>query len=282
MYCPVDVPQAALSPIKWAGGKRQLLPQLLAAQPSSWNRYLEPFAGGAALFFALRAPGAYLSDTNPELINMYRVIRDDVESLIAHLRRHRNEAEYFYAVRALNPESLTPTERASRLIFLNKTCFNGLFRVNSKGKFNVPFGRYQNPVIVNPDRLRAAHRVLQTAEIVEADYSAVLDVAQPHDFVYVDPPYVPVSTTANFTSYTADGFNWSDQVQLANMVRQLAQRRCYVMASNADVPAIHNLYRGMWIQVVPVRRAINSDATKRSGATEVIITTYPVEGAHRS
>ena len=276
MSQPAPSAPAACPPIKWAGGKRQLLPHLLASQPPAWNRYWEPFAGGAALFFALNRPGSYLSDTNPDLINLYQVIRDDVDALITDLRHHRNEAAYFYAIRAIPPESLSPIARASRFLFLNKTCFNGLFRVNHQGRFNVPFGRYAHPLIVDPDGLHAAHRVLHTAEIVQADYTAIRSIAQPGDFVYMDPPYAPVSSTANFTQYTAQGFGWPDHVALADTIRFLASRGCFVMASNANVPAIHSLYRGLWIQVVPARRAINADTSKRTGATEVIITTYPV------
>ncbi len=267
--------------VKWAGGKRQLLPRLLASQPSSWNRYLEPFAGGAALFFALGRSGSYLSDTNAELINMYQVVRDDVETLIEHLRRHRNEAEYYYAVRAQDPVALSALERASRFLYMLRVAFNGLWRENAAGRMNTPFGRYKNPDIVRADTLRAAHAVLQSATIVQADYAAAMEVAQASDLVYLDPPYAPSSKTANFTSYTAGGFSWADQEALAEQVRALGDRGVYVMASNADVPEIHDLYRGHWIQVVPVRRAINSDATKRTGASEVIITTYPVEGAIR-
>lgn len=282
----------AVAPIlKWAGGKRQLLPRLLASQPRSWNRYLEPFAGGAALFFALSRPEAYLSDTNGDLIRLYQVVRDRVEDLIGRLTAIQttyralvpeDQAAFFYALRdRYNARQADDLEQSALFYALGRLAFNGLYRVSATGRYNTPFGRYQNPDIVRAETLRAAHRVLQDATIVEADYRTAGTAAQRADLVYVDPPYAPVSTTANFTSYTADGFGWKDQVALAEWVREMAGRGVYVMASNADVPEIHALYRGLWIQVVPVRRAINSDATKRTGASEVIITTYPVEGAIR-
>ncbi len=282
---------AATPILKWAGGKRQLLPRLLASQPPLWNRYLEPFAGGAALFFALSRPASYLSDTNGDLIRLYQIVRDRVEDLIGRLTAIQtayralmpeDQAAFFYTLRdRYNARQADDLEQSALFYALGRLAFNGLYRVSATGRYNTPFGRYKNPDIVRKDTLRAAHQVLQDATIVEADYRAAGVVAQQADFVYVDPPYAPASKTANFTSYTADGFGWPDQVALAEWVREMAGRGVYVMASNADVPAIHDLYRGLWIQVVPVRRAINSDASKRTGATEVIITTYPVEGALR-
>jgi len=287
----VDVVPVALSPIKWAGGKRQLLPQLLASQPASWNRYLEPFAGGAAVFFALGRPGSYLSDTNGDLIRLYQVVRDRVDDLISRLTALQtayrtlsppDQAAFFYTLRdRYNARQSDDLEQSALFLTLGRLAFNGLYRLNAQGAYNTPFGRYTNPDIVRAASLRAAQRVLQDATIVEADYQAAGAIAHSADFVYVDPPYAPASKTANFTRYTADGFGWQDQVALAEWVRTMAGHGVYVMASNADVPAIHDLYRGLWIQVVPVRRAINSDASKRTGATEVIMTTYPVEGAVR-
>ena len=291
MAIHVDVSPTALSPIKWAGGKRQLLPQLLASQPISWNRYLEPFAGGAALFFALGRPGSYLSDTNGDLIRFYQVVRDRVEELIERLTQiqiayraltSEDQAAFFYTLRdRYNARQADDVEQSAIFFALGRLAFNGLYRVSAQGRYNTPFGRYKNPDIVRADTLRAAHGVLQDATIVEADYQVASVAAQPSDLIYVDPPYAPVSKTANFTSYTADGFGWADQEKLASWIRDVGDHGVYVMASNADVPAIHELYRGLWIQVVPVRRAINSDASKRSGASEVIITTYPVNGASR-
>ncbi len=276
MAARVEWKPAAAPVCKWSGGKRQLLPHLIASRPSRWRRYLEPFVGGGALFFALGQPDSYISDTNAELINMYRVLRDDVDALVEHLGRHRNESSYYYAVRAQDPAHLSPLERASRLLFLLRVCYNGLWRENAAGQMNTPFGRYHNPDIVQEKSLRAAHHVLKTATIAESDYRAVARLAEPGDWVYLDPPYAPVSKTANFTSYTAHGFNWADQEAMAQLVREMGQRGVFVMTSNADVPAIHDLYHGLPIQIVPARRAINSNPAKRTGITEVIITSYPV------
>lgn len=277
--------------LKWAGGKRQLLPRLLASEPPSWNRYLEPFAGGAALFFALGRDESYLSDTNGDLIRLYQVVRNRVEDLIGQLTEIQttyrallpeDQAGFFYALRdRYNARQANDVEQSALFYALGRLAFNGLYRVSATGRYNTPFGRYKNPDIVRAETLRVAHAVLQSATIVEADYRAAGTAAQRSDLVYVDPPYAPVSKTANFTSYTADGFGWTDQVALAAWVREMAGRGVYVMASNADVPEIHELYRGFWIQIVPARRAINSDTSKRTGATEVIITTYPVDGAVR-
>ncbi len=278
--------------VKWAGGKRQLVPRLLASQPPLWSRYMEPFAGGAALFFALRRPGSYLSDTNGDLIRLYQVVRDRVEDLIDQLIRIQrdyrallleDQAAYFYALRdRYNARRSDSLEQSALFYALGRLAFNGLYRVSADGRYNTPFGRYKNPDLVRADVLRAAHRILQDAAIVHADYRAAGALAEKSDFVYIDPPYAPLSKTANFTGYTANGFAWKDQVALAEWVREMAGRGVYVMASNADIPEIHELYRGFWIQVVPVRRAINSDATKRTGATEVLITTYPVDGVVRA
>ena len=267
--------------VKWAGGKRQLLPQLLASQPSSWTHYWEPFVGGGALFFALAPAHAVISDINAEIVTLYRVIRDAVEDLIRDLTHHRNDADYFYQLRAQDPSTLSPVEQASRTVFLNKTCFNGLFRVNRQGQFNVPFGRYAHPNIVNAPGLRAAHHVLQTTEIVHADYLTMVDHMEPGAFVYCDSPYEPRSTTAHFTAYTATGFGWADQVRLAAAVHTLAARGVSVLVSHADSSAIRMLYRGLWAQTVKARRAINANGAKRGGATELIISTYPILGATR-
>ncbi len=285
-YSIASEPLAAQSIVKWAGGKRQLLPQLMASCPSQFNRYFEPFAGGAALFFAVARTESYLSDINGDLIRLYQTVRDDVDRLIQRLTQIQTtyramlaeeRVTFFYEIRSRYNERTTDSlEQSALFVALNRLAFNGLYRLNASGAFNTPFGRYKNPDIVRADALRAAHGALQNATLVEADYRAVGDLVRPGDLVYVDPPYAPLSRTADFTSYTANGFGWDEQVALAEFVRMLARRGVYVMASNADVPEIHELYQALHIQVVPVRRAINSDATKRTGATEVIITTYPV------
>ncbi|PSR26508.1 MAG: modification methylase [Sulfobacillus benefaciens] len=277
--------------IKWAGGKRQLLPRLLAAQPAAWQRYWEPFAGGAALFFALGRPDSMLSDTNADLMQMYQVVRDQLPDLIAQLtvfqtvydaQEPANRAALFYTWRdQYNRRPADALTQSALFLALGRLAFNGLYRVNAQGRYNTPFGSPAHPDLVQADKLQAAAALFQKTTLLQGDYATVGSQAQPEDWIYCDPPYAPISPTARFTHYTAGGFDWSHQVALAAWLREQAARGVLVMASNADSPAIHDLYRGFWIQVVPVRRAINADATKRTGATEVILTSYPVAGAVR-
>ncbi|MEB3223559.1 MAG: DNA adenine methylase [Candidatus Sericytochromatia bacterium] len=270
---PVRIPEAAPF-VKWVGGKRSLLPQIMGRIPQRFNAYHEPFVGGGAVFFALQPVKARLSDDNGELVTAYQVIRDDVERLIRHLRTHRVEAEYFYDLRAKDPSRLDPVERASRLIYLNRTCFNGLYRVNSRGGFNVPFGRYKNPLICNEAGLRAASLALSGTAAVHAGYEAVLDQARRGDFVYFDPPYHPVSATANFTGYTAGAFGERDQRRLADVYRALHARGCKVMLSNSDTSLIHELYGDFNVEIVAAPRLVNRDATKRGPVNEVLVRNY--------
>lgn len=256
--------------IKWVGGKRQLLEQFQPFFPKQFNRYFEPFVGGAAVFFSLDLEEAILMDTNAELVNLYNVIKEHVEPLIENLRHHKNEESYYYTIRALVPATLSPVERASRFIYLNKTCYNGLYRVNRQGKFNVPFGKYTNPDYVNADGLRLASAALQRATIMENDFSAVLELANPGDFVYFDPPYHPVSETSNFTSYTKDSFGVEDQRRLAAVFVELVDRGCHVMLSNSDTPFIRELYMDYRIETVRARRAVNSKADGRGYVSEVV------------
>ena len=242
--------------------------------PQRFNAYHEPFVGGGAVFFALQPVKARLSDDNGELVTAYQVIRDDVERLIRHLRTHRVEAEYFYDLRAKDPSRLDSVERASRLIYLNRTCFNGLYRVNSRGGFNVPFGRYKNPLICNEAGLRAASLALSGTAAVHAGYEAVLDQARRGDFVYFDPPYHPVSATANFTGYTAGAFGERDQRRLADVYRALHARGCKVMLSNSDTSLIHELYGDFNVEIVAAPRLVNRDATKRGPVNEVLVRNY--------
>ncbi|MDE3022704.1 MAG: DNA adenine methylase [Pseudomonadota bacterium] len=264
--------------IKWAGGKRQLLPVLQNAMPVTYTgRYFEPFIGGGALFFALQPHRATISDTNTELINAYQVIRDELHALLDRLKQHLNNADYFYAIRACNVSQLTPLERASRFIFLNKTCFNGLHRVNSKGLFNVPFGRYTNPSIVDENNLRAVSHYLNNADIQIKcqDYQSVLDLANAGDFVYFDPPYAPLSKTASFAGYAQRGFGLKDQTELADVFTRLTAKGVAAMLSNSNTPVIHELYQGFSIQTVHATRTINSNGAKRGkAANEVLVTNY--------
>lgn len=246
--------------------------------PSEFAAYHEPFIGGGALFFQLAGrvllTYTYLSDANPSLIDVYLGLRDEVDAVIDALRGHSHDREQYYAVRAQDPESLSLPERAARIIYLNKTCYNGLFRENRKGQFNVPFGRYKNPTICDEPNLRAAARVLQGVDIACRNFATVLDVARPGDFVYFDPPYHPVSATANFTAYDRNGFGPDDQRHLRDVFAALGERGVRAMLSNSDTPFVRELYRGFAIEQVFAARAVNSKANGRGKVAEVIVRNY--------
>lgn len=260
--------------LKWAGGKSQLLKQYRPYLPDrrAIGRYYEPFIGGAAVFFHLQPPRATLSDINQKLIDVYQIVRDDVEGLIEALQIHKNTKSHYYRIRKQKPEKLSPVARAARLIFLNKTCYNGLYRENSKGEFNVPFGRYKNPTICDEDRLRTASSVLQGVELKAVDFEEAVESARPGDFIYFDPPYVPLNATSSFTSYSKYGFNHEDQLRLAETFRMLDKRGCCVMLSNSSAPIVHDLYQGYQMQKIKARRSINSKADGRGPVTELLIT----------
>jgi DNA adenine methylase len=262
-------------PIKWAGGKGQLIPQFEPLFPKErYDLYLEPFVGGGAVFLHLLPFRAVLIDSSYELINFYLVVRDNLEELLQELGKHQNTPEYYYRIRALDPELLTRVKRASRFLYLNKTGYNGLWRVNSQGKHNVPFGRYKRPRIADVSNLRLVSEALKRAEIFSDDFHRVLDCALPGSFVYLDPPYHPLSETANFTGYTSGAFGPGDQQRLAAVFRELDQNGCLVMLSNSDTPFVRRLYAGYDIQVVHARRAINSRAGGRGPITELVIRNY--------
>jgi len=270
--------------VKWVGGKRQLLAQFRLMNlypPEKFDikkgRYFEPFVGGGAVFFDLLPETAYLSDLNNELVVTYNVIKNDVENLIKSLKKHKLDKDYFLKIRAQNPEKLSDLNTASRFIYLNRTCFNGMYRVNSKGGFNVPFGKYTNPLICDEDNFRKASKALINVEIKKQDYEEVLRKAKKGDFVYFDPPYYPVSKTASFTSYTSESFLDKEQIELRDTFIELHKRGCFVMLSNSDTPFINKIYsepRGFRITKVQAGRAINSNASKRGKITEVLITNY--------
>ena len=268
--------------IKWAGGKTQLLPQLRAAAPQRIATYYEPFLGGGALFFALQREGrferAVLSDSNAELIEAYTQVRDNVDDLVealaVHQRKYRGAqggAEYYYRIRAKRPACAVG--RAARLIFLNKTCFNGLYRVNSSGQFNVPHGSYTNPTICDGEGLRAASEALRGVELRCADFTEAIAAAESGDFVYCDPPYVPLSETANFTAYTATNFNTADQQRLAAAAASARERGVNVLLSNSGHPEVAQLYRdaGFQLDTVNAMRAINSNGAERGAVREYLI-----------
>lgn len=264
--------------LKWAGGKSQLLPTFEQFLPSDYNAYHEPFVGGGAMFFHMAGRDedivASLSDLNDELVNCYTVVRDKVEALIRGLKKHRNESDYYYQVRSLDTSRLSDVDRAARLIYLNKTCFNGLYRVNSRGQFNVPFGSYKNPRTCDEDNLRAVSRVLRHTRLQHQHFADAMKAAKKNDFVYLDPPYQPLSATSNFTSYTSKCFGDTDQTQLRDMFRLLDKRGCKLMLSNSDNDFIRDLYSDFRQEIVYASRAINCRADRRGRISELLILNY--------
>lgn len=261
--------------LKWAGGKTQMLGDLLPKVPSSYGRYIEPFLGGGAMFFALQPEQAVIADSNPELINLYRQVANHVDDVVCQLKKYENTQEMFYAVRGQDWTMLPEAEAAARTIFLNKTCFNGLYRVNKKGLFNVPFGKYKNPKICDEEGLKAASAALKKAEIVCGDYLLVLEhYAQPGDFVFLDPPYLPISEYSDFKRYTKEQFYEEDHVELAKMVKTLHERGCHVILTNSNHPLVHELYAPFTIDVIQTKRHISCNGSTRKGE-DVIVTIPP-------
>ncbi len=261
--------------LKWAGGKGKLVPEILARFPQRFGRYHEPFIGGGAVFFALEPAMAIISDVNAELIATYRAVRDNVETVIRELSALSVDEEHYYQMRAADPRGLSPVGQAVRTLFLNRTCFNGLYRVNSRGQFNVPFGRYANPRLCNPENLRLAARALCGVAI---EVESVFDIGRRvrrGDLVYFDPPYDPVSPTASFTTYARDGFGRDEQVRLRDLFSDLAGQGVHVVLSNSDTPFIRELYRDFRVDTVHARRAINSRADRRGPVTEVLVSARP-------
>ena len=279
---PISISADARPFLKWAGGKGKLLSQYQPFLPQGWSRYHEPFLGGGALFFRLQSSDrpptvARLTDVNPELINVYRCVRDRLGPVIALLEIHqlRHGKDYYYDLRAQH--ELPPIERAARFIYLNKTCFNGLYRENRKGHFNVPMGRYKNPGICNLELLTAASEVLQRCEIEQQNFTSVLEHARgKRDFVYLDPPYFPISATSNFTSYSRDAFGAIQHEQLRDVCLTLAKRGVKVMLSNSNCEFVRELYDDSIFQLheITAARSINSKAKNRGKITELLITTY--------
>jgi len=264
--------------IKWAGGKRQLLNQLIANLPEDFNNYQEFFLGGGALYFKLwsmdRIKKAFINDSNKELINCYLIIKSRLSELIEELKdsKYKNETHIFYAIRALQPED--SIERAARFIYLNKTAYNGLYRVNKSGKFNVPFGKYKNPKFLDEENLMLVSEALKKAEILHTDFSKVLDYARENDFAYFDPPYYPLTDTAKFTSYTADTFTGKDQERLKEVVDKLTGREVKVLVSNSHTDFIYNLYKNYRSVEVHAIRAINCKADSRGKVSELILANW--------
>lgn len=262
--------------MKWAGGKTQLLPELRKHVPEQFNRYIEPMMGAGAMFFDLQPKNAILSDANEELVNAYVVVRDQVEELIKKLKNFKNDEKKYYEVRSQDPLGLSPVYRAARLIYLNKTCFNGLYRVNKQGQFNVPFGHRKNPNICDAENLRAASNALSGVKILQGDYLKTLKkYAQPGDFIFLDPPYHPVSDYADFKRYTKEFFYEEDHISLRDEVDRLVQNGCYVLLTNSSTGFVRDLYKSYSYIVVDTKRIISSNANTRTGQDLVVIATKP-------
>jgi len=264
--------------VKWVGGKRQLMFELLKNMPKDYNRYFEPFIGGGALFFELQPDNAYISDMNEELINLYQVVRDNVDELVADLQKHDISKEYFMEIRNIDRteeyKNWSNIQKASRFIYLNRTCFNGMYRVNSKGEFNVPFGHYKNPRILDENNLINCSNLLQRTEIKHADFSEILKKVKKDDFVYFDPPYVPLSETSSFTSYTKDGFDMDMQFKLRDVCDELHSMSVKFLLSNSDTKLVNELYGNYNIKKVFASRQINANADGRGKITEVLVRNY--------
>lgn len=273
---PIHISQPARPIVKWAGGKQQLLANLLLKAPKTFNRYIEPFFGGGALFFALSPRDALLADSNPELINLYNVVSNRVDLLIQYLRTYSSDKQSYYSVRAQRIEALTSVERAARFLYLNRTCFNGLYRVNGNGEFNVPYGKYKNPRICDEAGLRAASRLLVKAVIRCEDYNELLlREATEGDFVYLDPPYLPTSQYSDFKRYTKDQFREDDHRLLAETIRTIHERGAHVLLTNSNHELVYELYNGFDIEVVQTRRSINCVGSRRAFGEDVIVDIKP-------
>ena len=271
-----EIINARVKPIlKWAGGKSQLLKHVLPLIPENYGSYIEPFVGGGALFFALKPEKAVIADSNPELINCYLQVAQNVEDVIARLANYDNTEDMFYKVRAQDWNAMSSIDAAARMIYLNKTCFNGLYRVNRRGEFNSPYGRYANPTICDADGLRMAASVLSKATILCEDYKKVLnDYAKPGDFVFFDPPYVPVSEYADFKRYTKEQFYEKDHRELAKLTGDLKRKGVSMILTNSNAPLVTELYGEYPSKVVQSKRCISSKSDRRTGE-DVIVTIKP-------
>jgi DNA adenine methylase len=282
MHRPAKEPLLLPLFLKWAGGKLQLIEQFENLFPHNFNNYYEPFIGSGAVFFYIKSKlkpnKVILSDTNEELINCFVVVRDKPYELIELLSNHRKKhsKDYYYAVRSIESDRLDSVSKAARLIYLNKTCFNGLYRVNSKGQFNVPMGDYENPCIFDKNILFQASQLLQGVHLRVMTFEKVLDLAEKEDFIYFDPPYIPLSKTSSFTQYSTGSFSTKEQKRLSQVFSILDLRGCFVMLSNSDHALTRELYRDYEKNIVIVRakRMINSVGSKRGAINEVVVTSY--------
>ncbi|MBL0691895.1 MAG: DNA adenine methylase [SAR324 cluster bacterium] len=267
--------------LKWVGGKRQVITEIKKLMPRSYNRYFEPFVGGGALFFDLKPKNALINDSNKELLNLYTAVKETPNELITSLSKHKNEAKYYYKTRILDRDSksydkLSNLERASRFIYLNKTGFNGLYRVNLKGQCNVPFGSYKNPRYCESENMLRCSELLKDTEITSGDFENIKNKIKKGDFIYLDPPYVPINTTSSFTSYTKDGFDADTQRRLRYFCDYIDKKGAYFMLSNSYTDFILELYKidRYTINTIHANRSINSKGSGRGKVREVLITNY--------
>lgn len=267
-----EADKAARPFVKWVGGKRQILRELCKHVPPKHGRYFEPFVGGGALFFATRPKRALLADVNERLVRAYKGVRDDVEAVIRLLRKFPHDPVFFEKTRSRPIDEGTDVEVAAWFVYLNKTGFNGLYRVNKKNRFNVPFGRYENPKICDARTLRSCAEALANADLEVGDFETIAGAAKRGDFVYFDPPYAPLSATSSFTSYTSNGFDIGEQERLRDLARHLKKRGVHVLLSNSSAPAVRKLYaRGFEVFEVSATRMVNSQAGGRGAVTELVI-----------
>ena len=265
--------------IKWVGGKRQLMDEIKANLPKKFGRYFEPFIGGGAVLFELGLENAVINDYNAELVNVYKTIKSNPMDLIDDLKKHENTEDYYYAIRGLDRDaqafaSLTNAQRASRFIYLNKTGYNGLYRVNSKNQNNVPYGRYKTPNILDESNIMACNKALQSTTILQGDFENIKPLIQKGDFVYLDPPYAPLTKTASFVSYTDQGFDDAMQIKVKNLCDYIDSIGAYFMLSNSSATMILDLYKDYNVKLVDANRALNCVGDKRGVVKEVLVTNY--------
>lgn len=268
----IQVSKKPIKPIlKWAGGKTQLINELASYFPNKINKYIEPFIGGGALYFHTLPDNAIISDINPELINLYNTIKDSPNEVIDILKSYKNEEAFYYEMRSKIYDNLSNIEKAARTLYLNKTCFNGLYRVNKKGHFNTPYGKYVNPNFINKEGIVEASEALKNATIIHSDYKSILDsYAEPGDFIFLDPPYLPVGKYEDFKRYTKESFYEEDHYELAEYVKKLSDLGCYVILTNSNSPLVYELYKDFDIRVVKTKRYVNSNPTKRTGEDVIV------------
>jgi DNA adenine methylase len=272
-------PKKARPFIKWVGGKRQLLDEIKKHIPNEFDRYFEPFVGGGALFFDLQKKSSFINDYNPELTNLYEVVKSDPNELIKDLKKHKNSEDYYYHLRSLDRDPakykrLSKVQRASRFIFLNKTGYNGLYRVNKKGYNNVPYGRYKNPAIFDEENILECSKLLQSTVITTGDFENIKEFVKKGDFIYLDPPYVPLNATSNFTAYTDRGFDDDMQFRLKELCDFIKSKGAYFLQSNSYTDFILDLYKDYEIVTVEANRALNCKPEGRGKIREVLVKNY--------